>query len=182
MKYYTTSLLCFCCLFSIVTYAQNPHTDVVDSLAIQRVQALLDAGVAEEVLLFSDGCIGCEPVDTCQDGYPWSRFYLLWQEQDQLIIERLIPCMGRFRKSVANTELWDHLEQNEAAIFTSTFKEHIITDHYSFWALSFYPSYPKAMMIYRHYFDEDHEFRQENLVQPANVFRGLLLETIKESW
>ena len=179
MMRYLSVLLLLCTYLSC--NAQESTTWDVDSLAKRRAQEILATNRTSDILVFNEGCIGCEvmyQLCECSDGY--SNAYLIWQEGDTTMVERIDCCLQTYTKQLSDNKIWEALQSNKKAIFNSAYETEYDASHYSFWYLQLLPSMDRKHQIFDVYFDEKQSYQPNNSSQPSNLFRLQLLAVLRE--
>lgn len=178
MKYISTIFFFLCYLTG---FPQDTTTEDVDSLATARALEILNSKRTSEVLIFNNGCVGCEVLNElceCFDGY--SKTYLIWLEDNNTMVERIDCCLEFEIKQLKNNEIWQELQDNKNSIFNSEFNEDYFTSHFRFWYLELLPTIEGKHRIFDYYFDEGYEYKHHNSAQPSNLFKRRLVTTLRE--
>lgn len=167
---------------AIPVFCQELTTWDVDSIGTLAANELLKADRANEVLILSSGCVGCEVIDdscSCLDGY--SITYLIWKENAKIWLTHVNCCADTETTELKDSGLWEELTLNKNRIFSSKFKEDYVTIHNGFWYLKVLPTFPNELQIYDYYFEEGHKFHIENKSQYAREFLKIIQKAIIEN-
>lgn len=166
-----------------ITFGQNITTWSLDSLAVLLANDLIESNQTNEVLIFQNGCIGCEVGNAdceCFDGY--SLVYLIWAADGKIWSTRINCCLKTEKNEFPNQKLWNEFEMHRQNIFTSRFKADVDWSHYGFWYLRSMPNHPQRLQIFDYYLDDDSPYQANNREQAANQFRQKLQESLNEVW
>ena len=170
-------------IISFISQGQNLTFDKIDDMANTKANELLENNNISEVLIYSNGCIGCERIslNECECNLGFKRTYLFWKELNSFKILKVDCCQVYEAKTINLIDLWGSLINKKNEIFKSKFKSEIEIVHYSFIDIKLI-SENKVLesKLKDYYFDESNRYYTDNQNQPIIEFQELIAKKVNK--
>lgn len=158
----------------------------VDSTATALAKDLIQNNLAQTVLIYESGCVGCYTIDDCQCEGGVVDIYIIW-DYEQPKIKKINCCFVTYAKEFHGQEILADLVNRQEEILTSEFRFDYIETHGMFDRIKMVTKDSVLKInIPSELFNDDYKYREHNLAQPAKEYLESLKLAIryaeKEGW
>jgi hypothetical protein len=162
-------------LFSEIFYAQEQTFAEIDSLAFSIAKDLINNRDADKILIYKNGCIGCEVIGDCSCDFGSLKTYIIWKETNSSYVKEINCCETGEKKQTDICDIWNELETKEKLIFNSKFQTDFFLSHYGFNELILIKKdLVEKVEMANYHFEADNKHQKQNSAQPARKFQQLI--------
>lgn len=161
--------------------AQGYSTYEIDSIAESKAFKLVNSTQIDSVLIYSEGCAGCEVIGgDCACSYGVVSVYLFYKAGGTTQVD-LYNCCGTAKNSAVDNFPWTKIANQGDKLFDNEFSSSYLSAHYDFMNLKFVTSGGvEEIRLYDYYFEEDNPHKEKNEQQPARVLQKQIRALLKK--